>query len=342
MAARCGCRRVSGVARRLRETGGPYERSGAVSRTVRESIGREQIDIVVFRHLEPAAMASAGSLPEPVRVVVDSDDIPWRVQQTALTQRGACRQTRRRLLDLLVCSYMRDSLRPVLRRADGLWVAYTGDLDAFPRQKTALVPNIPYADLSIHGPVAFPTGAGVAPLILFVGSLNYAPNSEGLLRFLESSWPQVLAAVPSARFVVVSSAASAEMTARLQRHASVEFRANVADLAAVYAEACFSIAPVHWGGGTNIKVLESLAYGRTCVATSHASRCLHGIPGAEESLLVADSDADFAAACVRLLGDHRLAAALAVAGQAVVSTHFSYPSFREAVWASLRPLLACA
>ena len=54
---------------------------------------------------------------------------------------------------------------------------------------------------------------------------------------------------------------------------NVEVSGFVQDLPPVYERAAFTVAPIYWGGGTKIKVLESLAYGRTCVAS--ATTCSH-------------------------------------------------------------------
>jgi glycosyltransferase involved in cell wall biosynthesis len=67
----------------------------------------------------------------------------------------------------------------------------------------------------------------------------------------------------------------------------------------LYARAAVVVAPIRLGHGTRIKVLEAASHGRAMVATTEA---LKGHPlEHEKHLLVADTTADFASACIRLL-----------------------------------------
>jgi glycosyltransferase involved in cell wall biosynthesis len=118
--------------------------------------------------------------------------------------------------------------------------------------------------------------------------------------------------------------------------AGVEAPGFVRDLAGAYAGAAFTIAPVHAGGGSNIKVLESLAMGRACVTTTY---CLEGLRphfDGRNDILAASGDAAMTAACVRLLREPALREALARRGRAIVEERFSYATFRSAVHEQVR------
>jgi glycosyltransferase involved in cell wall biosynthesis len=63
--------------------------------------------------------------------------------------------------------------------------------------------------------------------------------------------------------------------------------------------------PLRAGTGTRLKILEAFAYGRPVVSTTVGAEGLEVIPG--EHLLVADSSADFANACIALMEQPNLA-----------------------------------
>jgi glycosyltransferase involved in cell wall biosynthesis len=83
-----------------------------------------------------------------------------------------------------------------------------------------------------------------------------------------------------------------------------------------------AVAPIFWGSGVRIKLLEALASGLPVVTTRLAAE---GIPLADgESALFAEDPAAFAAAIVRLLDDAALRARVGAAGRAVVERHYDW------------------
>jgi glycosyltransferase involved in cell wall biosynthesis len=103
----------------------------------------------------------------------------------------------------------------------------------------------------------------------------------------------------------------------------------VDDLAAVYNPSWFTLCPLWTGAGTNIKVLESLAFGRTCVATViEASKTVYR---PVILCLWPANPEDVAENCIRLINYHALMLALAKRGQEMVQREFSYEKFASVV-----------
>jgi len=91
--------------------------------------------------------------------------------------------------------------------------------------------------------------------------------------------------------------------------------------------ASFVVSPVQSGGGTNIKVLEALAYGRACVSSDFCLQAFGDALQRGRDLLVAgDADA-FAARCIDLLRDAAQRSEIARNGRAAVLEHFSVDAF---------------
>ena len=108
------------------------------------------------------------------------------------------------------------------------------------------------------------------------------------------------------------------------------------DLRDEYARCACTIGPTWWGGGTKIKVAESAAMGRPCVATPHAARGYEPlIERPLPALLVAASPGDFADAVVRLLEDPELRNAMSAAAQVLVQRGFDQRTFQAVVAESL-------
>jgi glycosyltransferase involved in cell wall biosynthesis len=152
--------------------------------------------------------------------------------------------------------------------------------------------------------------------LVFVGNLSYAPNVDAV-RWLGTDVCPLLP--PGVTIALVGSAPGAEVREQARR-AGMTLAADVADVAPWYASARVAIAPLRQGGGTRIKVLEALAYGRPVVATSIAARGLPGDPD-DAPVLVVDAPEQFAESCWRLLADPDLREELAERGPRYVRDH---------------------
>ena len=141
-------------------------------------------------------------------------------------------------------------------------------------------------------------GAEGAPRLLFVGSVRWGPNRDGLQRFIERSLPAVRRAVPGLVLRAVG-----EDTDRLPPAPGLTGAGYVDDIAAEYAAADVVIVPIQAGDGANIKLAEAARFGKAIVASGHAARGFAGILEPGLDLLAGESDAELAALCVRLLNN---------------------------------------
>lgn len=93
-----------------------------------------------------------------------------------------------------------------------------------------------------------------------------SPNGDGLRWFVSEVLPHLVFRVPHARLRVTGGNAPRAMT-RLAGP-NVEFLGQVDDLRGLYAGAKVVVAPIRYGAGVKIKVVESLQYGVPVVTTT--------------------------------------------------------------------------
>lgn len=155
--------------------------------------------------------------------------------------------------------------------------------------------------------------AGPGATALFFGRLDYPPNHHGLSRFLREGWPEVVAALPAARFRIVGSGASPELESLARATPGTEFVGYVEDLGAELRAAQMTVVPLWAGSGTRLKVLESLAAARPVAGTALGVEGL-GFRSGQQGL-VAETPAELAAAMARLLGDPKTARTMGVAAR---------------------------
>lgn len=153
-----------------------------------------------------------------------------------------------------------------------------------------------------------PSCAGTAtavrqPRLLFVGNLNFVPNTDALAFFVEQVLPLLEQLVADVELVVVGRAPVTERARaavdRLRHSSRVRFEFDVPDCTPHYARAAVAIAPIRLGGGTRVKIIEAFAHRRAVVSTRKGCEGLEVEHGNE--LLIADSAKGFAQACAELL-----------------------------------------
>jgi glycosyltransferase involved in cell wall biosynthesis len=175
------------------------------------------------------------------------------------------------------------------------------------------------------------------PEVLFVGSMGYGANQDGVRWLLQEVLPHV------ARPDVTVSVVGAGPPRSLHRLAGrsripVKIAGFVPSTEPYFTRARLLAVPLRIGGGTRLKILESLARGVPVVSTSRGCEGLDLVPG--KDLLVADDPALFAAAIERLLTDDELCRALARRGRDTVVARFAWDRIGDAlngVLEGLRP-----
>jgi glycosyltransferase involved in cell wall biosynthesis len=102
--------------------------------------------------------------------------------------------------------------------------------------------------------------------LLFVGRLDWPPNKEGLKWILSSIWPEVLKSRKDIILNVVGSG-NRDWLDAFKNLENVKFHGFVPDIKDMYKLCDFTIAPIKFGSGTRIKVIESYAFGRNIIST---------------------------------------------------------------------------
>lgn len=158
------------------------------------------------------------------------------------------------------------------------------------------------------------------PVLLFVGSLTYDPNTDAVAHACRDILPLVRAARPDVVLRVVGRGGAAAVAA-LAGTPGLELVGEVDDLAPELAAAHLAVVPLRFGGGTRVKILEAFAHGLPVVATPIGAEGLPVTSGVECELAAAP-DA-FAAACLRLLDDPVAARSMAARAEALARASYS-------------------
>ncbi|VTR97683.1 glycosyltransferase [Tuwongella immobilis] len=111
--------------------------------------------------------------------------------------------------------------------------------------------------------------------LLFLGSLDWRPNVDAIQVLLEQVFPAVLAQEPRARLEIVGRQPSPQLRQQVAGMAGVSLFADVADVRPYLARAGRLVVPLRIGGGSRLKILESLATSTPVVTTKVGVEGLH-------------------------------------------------------------------
>jgi sugar transferase (PEP-CTERM/EpsH1 system associated) len=167
-----------------------------------------------------------------------------------------------------------------------------------------------------------PNGSEERPgTLVFLGAMDWFPNEDCIVHFVEAVFPRIREALPDASLTVVGK----NPRPRVQRLAGVpgvRITGTVEDVRPHVAQAAVFVVPLRVGGGTRLKIFEGLAMGKAVVSTTVGAEGLPLTPGTH--FVQVDDPAQFADSVVALLRDPARRRALGRAGRRLVEERYSW------------------
>ncbi|MCS6846138.1 MAG: glycosyltransferase family 4 protein [Anaerolineae bacterium] len=162
--------------------------------------------------------------------------------------------------------------------------------------------------------------------LIYSGALTYGANFDAVNYFLREIFPLIQAKRPGVKLFVTGKLDGVNLDV-LPRNDGVVFTGYLDDVRPRIAQSWVSVVPLRIGGGTRLKILESLALGTPVVATSKGVEGLDFEAGRE--LCIADAPSEFANQVVRLLEDHALRETLSLAGRRAVTARYNWSAIGQ-------------
>ena len=291
----------------------------------------DHYDLVVSRYLSPACILD---LFRHRRVLIDVDDYdPDRLRQRLIDSSFTKKLTLRRCL-----RFSEQAHHAFLPRAAHCWVSNPADRRHPGLATATLLPNIPYFPAGMPQLLP-PPPTNEPPVFLIVGTLSYSANSDGIDAFLREAWLTLRNQVPNVELHIVGQGLSVGQRKRWGGFPGVKPIGFVYSLSESYARCIATLAPILAGGGTNIKVLESGAYGRPCVVSRIAHRGFEETLPAGVACLRAEQIADMAEQCLRLIREPDLASRIGRRARACIELNYTPEVFNAAVMTGIRKVM---
>lgn len=174
-------------------------------------------------------------------------------------------------------------------------------------------------------PASSPGCDRVPDRMIFTGWMNFPPNYEAALWFLDRVFPLILKVKPGAQFIIAGADPVPGLTARINN--SVQVTGAVPDLSLEIARSQIYVAPLVSGSGFKNKVFEAMAAGTYVVGTSYAAEFL--TPELRECVTVADGPSNLAQAILSALADPEALRPSVERAQAILRRNYSWEARTE-------------
>lgn len=183
--------------------------------------------------------------------------------------------------------------------------------------------NISYYDSVRMGNCEFSRELERVPqTFIFVGSFGYEPNELAARLLIDKIYPQLKAAYPNCRLLLVGSNPSQTVMEAAKQEAGIVVTGKVPDVRPYLSASSAVVVPLLQGGGTRLKILEAFAAGCPVVSTSKGAEGLK--VRHDEHLLIGNNPEDLVAGVSRIWTESSLGPRLAGAAYEYVKTEYSW------------------
>jgi len=291
-------------------------RSVAMKREIERLQRTESFDAVVCDFLYPAP-----NIPDLSKAVLFQHNVEAVIWRRHAEHAG---NFAKKLYFQLQAQRMAQYEKEACRKAKRVIAVSQADADTMRRdygvQDVSSVPT--GVDLEYFKNPGAPTPTGSKSDLVFVGSMDWMPNSEGIRWFVREVFPLILKKRPQTTFAIVGRKPPADIDA--MTNGRIKVTGTVPDVRPYLWGSGVSIVPLRIGGGTRLKIYEAMAASVPVVSTQVGAEGLEIEDG--QNIAIADDAGLFADRCVDLLNDRATCQRMAKRALEIVHERYSWDS----------------
>ncbi len=174
--------------------------------------------------------------------------------------------------------------------------------------------------------------------LLFLGSLDWRPNLDGITFLLNQVMPGVWSQNPGVKLEIVGRRPPAWLTNQIDKLANVQLYPDVPDALPFIQRASLMVVPLRIGGGSRLKILEALACRLPVISTTIGAEGLD----LENNIhvTIADEPHLFASKIIELLESTEVAATTANNGYLTIKQNYCWNKLAlqlDSIWKKYLP-----
>jgi polysaccharide biosynthesis protein PslH len=139
--------------------------------------------------------------------------------------------------------------------------------------------------------------------IFFIGALDWAPNQDGLVWFIDSIWKTLKLRRPDISFHIAGRNAPKWIIKKCNDNRII-YHGEVEDAKIFFDEQQIMVVPLFAGSGLRVKIIEAMARSRVIVSTPIGAEGIDVVN--EKHLIIAENSVIFLQAIEKLMDDQKL------------------------------------
>lgn len=155
--------------------------------------------------------------------------------------------------------------------------------------------------------------------IFYIGALDWIPNQEGLIWFIEKVWPLILKKVPSVNFYIAGRNAP-KWLEKVFEKPQIQFYGEIENATDFMTRNGIMVVPLFSGSGMRVKIVEGMALGKAIISTSIGAEGIEAMNG--QDLVIADTITSFADDLIKLLSNNELSKELSINAKEFVRKNY--------------------
>jgi len=158
--------------------------------------------------------------------------------------------------------------------------------------------------------------------LLYIGTLNWEANIDGLLWFFDKVWPSIKLKHPDLIFTIVGGNIDPRLLKAAEHLKGIDFTGYADDLEDYFSTSRLFLAPLRFGAGIKVKVLNAMCRGIPTVTTSIGSEGLQ--TQHMKHLCIADSPAEMVDSIDVLLTNQEKWEILEKESRSLIKKHYTW------------------
>ncbi|MCK5856648.1 MAG: glycosyltransferase [Bacteroidales bacterium] len=184
-----------------------------------------------------------------------------------------------------------------IRRFDAIYTVTQNDLNIFKSHACKIPMEFIPTGVDVTKNINIDKVESEYPSLFHIGALDWMPNKEGILWFLDKVWKKVSENNPNIKFYIAGRGDASWLDVKLYKN--VVLLGEIDNAANFIKSKAIMIVPLFSGSGMRVKIIEGMTLGKAIVSTSVGVEGI--IHNHKQDLLVADSPKEFIDALELLL-----------------------------------------